>query len=107
MTYNEIAFQGDSASSSSSIFVTPILEAILTPTHEAEIMEFENYGTMAEHVAEKVAQSRLEDLVLTEDEARYFFKASLLCFREYHPIAFDPESYVFGQDARNKHLKQN
>ena len=74
MSYNEIVFQANEGEG--CVFITPIYEAILTPSHEAQIMEYEGGGTMAEYVAQRVPNVSSLDLVIPEDEARYFFKVS-------------------------------
>lgn len=72
MAYNEIVFQG--TLSEGCTFLTPIYEAILTPTHVAQIMEYENGGNFASYLADKVPNTPQNELILPEDEARYFFR---------------------------------
>jgi len=72
MAYNEIVFQG--TLSEGCTFLTPIYEAILTPTHVAQIMEYENGGDFANYVAERVPRTPQNELILPEDEAGYFFR---------------------------------
>lgn len=72
MAYNEIVFQG--TLSEGCTFLTPIYEAILTRSHVAQIMEYENGGNFANYVAERVPNTPQNELILPEDEARYFFK---------------------------------
>jgi len=72
MAYNEIVVQG--TLSEGCTFLTPIYEAILTPTHVALLMEYENGGNFANYVANRVPDTPQNELILPEDEARYFFK---------------------------------
>lgn len=54
--------------------VIKAIEAILTPTHLALVMEYAAGGSLTSYVAERFTSAQHTGLFLTEDEARYFFK---------------------------------
>ena len=58
-------------------------EVLLTQTHLALVMEFAAGASLTSYVAEKWQAAQHTGLFLTEDEARYFFRVSLLaCLNE-------------------------
>lgn len=72
MTYNEIVVQGSEGPG--CIFTTTIQELVITPSHIGLVLEYENGGTMAEYVAERVGSLGPLELAVSEDQARYFFR---------------------------------
>lgn len=53
-----------------------VYEAILTPDHLGIVMEYAAGGALTAHVAERWGAAKPGGLILTEDEARYFFRVS-------------------------------
>lgn len=54
-----------------------VYQLILTPTHLALCMEWASGGSLTSYVADKWQHANPNGLVLSEDEARYFFKVSI------------------------------
>ena len=54
-----------------------VYQLILTPTHLALCMEWASGGSLTSYVADKWQHADPAGLVMSEDEARYFFK--VLC----------------------------
>ena len=53
-----------------------VYQLILTPTHLAICMEWASGGSLTSYVADKWQNASPNGLVLSEDEARYFFKVA-------------------------------
>ncbi|BDA44043.1 Serine/threonine-protein kinase SAPK3 [Coccomyxa sp. Obi] len=51
-----------------------VYEAILTPDHLGIVMEYATGGALTAHVAERWGAAKPGGLILSEDEARYFFR---------------------------------
>ena len=83
MSYNEISFQGNEAEGCSTFLVT-IREVALTPTHQAQIMEYCNGGNLAEYVAARMSTVPSDDMVLSEDEARFFYRQVVMGLAYMH-----------------------
>ena len=56
--------------------VIKAFEALLTPTHLCLVMEYAKGNSLTSYVADKWQKAQALGLFLSEDEARYFFKAS-------------------------------
>lgn len=53
-------------------------QLLLTPTHLALCMEYARGGSLTSYVADKWQHADPSGLVMSEDEARYFFKVGAL-----------------------------
>lgn len=53
-----------------------VYQLLLTPTHLALCMEWASGGSLTSYVADKWQNASPDGLVLSEDEARYFFKVT-------------------------------
>lgn len=56
-----------------------VYQLILTPTHLALCMEWASGGSLTSYVADKWQSADPSGLVMSEDEARYFFQAIYQC----------------------------
>ena len=54
-----------------------VYQLILTPTHLALCMEWASGGSLTSYVADKWQHADPSGLVMSEDEARFFFKVML------------------------------
>lgn len=52
-------------------------QLLLTPTHLALCMDYASGGSLTSYVADKWEHADPSGLVMSEDEARYFFKVSV------------------------------